>query len=76
MQLAIAVLVIGLLIGSPAGFAPGSNENLDILGFGLVGEQGLTIYVTLLACVGAAFFMMIKIISRGTIWTRPIQYSY
>ncbi len=49
------------------------NRTLDIFGFGLVGNRGLLIYVTLLAAVGGAVWLISRAVSRGLIWTRPIQ---
>ena len=49
------------------------NRNLDILGFGLVGNRGLLIYLTILAAVGAAGWLFLRAINRGVMWTRPIQ---
>ena len=49
------------------------NRTLDILGFGLVGDRGLMIYLTFLAVVGAAIWLFVRAVSRGLMWTRPIQ---
>ena len=45
----------------------------DILGFGLTGNRGLAIYVTFLAVVGVSIWLVLRAISRGLVWTRPIQ---
>jgi type II secretory pathway component PulF len=47
--------------------------NIDILGFGIVGDRGLEIYGLFLAAVGGALFVLIRAISRGLVWTAPIQ---
>jgi type IV pilus assembly protein PilC len=74
VQLGMAIAVVGFLIWITGWIrSAGGGPNVDILGFGLVGDRGLAIYVTFLAIVGAAFFLVIRGISRGLIWTRPIQ---
>ena len=74
-ELAISVLAIGFLIwimGILRGLA--GNENLDILGFGLVGNRGLTIYAAIVAGFVLALALVIRAFSRGALWIRPIQY--
>ncbi len=74
VQLGIALVVVGFLIwfmGFVRELHPESD--LDLLGFGLVGPSGLTIYVAFLAAVGAAFWFVRSAVSRGLVWARPIQ---
>jgi type IV pilus assembly protein PilC len=74
-QLGAAILAIGFLIWITGWIRQsGGGPNVDILGFGLVGDQGLVIYITFLAIVGTLFLLVIRGINRGLIWTRPIQH--
>jgi len=74
-QLGIALGVIGFLIWI-MGFLPKmpGNKNIDILGFGLIGNRGLTIYLAFLAIAGAAVWLVVRGVGRGMVWTRPIQH--
>ncbi len=67
VQLGIAVMVVGLLIWVQG------MIGVDILGFGLVGDRGLEIYTMFLAAVGAGLFLLLRAVSRGLVWTAPIQ---
>ena len=67
VQLGIAVAVVGLLIWITG------ILGVDILGFGLTGDRGLRIYVAFLAAVGVLLFLVLRAVSRGLVWTRPIQ---
>jgi len=73
-QLFAALGIIGLLIWV-MGFLPRGpgGEQQDILGFGLVGESGLLIYVCFLAAVAAAGYWVYQAMRRGMLWTRGIQ---
>jgi type II secretory pathway component PulF len=66
-QLGIAVGVVGLLIWVQG------LIGVDILGFGVAGNRGLTLYAMFLAAVGAALFLLLRALSRGLVWTAPIQ---
>lgn len=74
MQFFMAVAVVGFLIwimgviGSVTGTKP-----IDILGFGLVGNQGLLLYLVFLACVTGAAVFVYQAVRRGVLWTRPLQ---
>ena len=73
-QLGIAVGVVGFLIWvmGMIPHSPGAKP-IDPLGFGLIGNRGLAIYVAFLAAVGVLFWLIRRAISRGMIWTKPIQ---
>ena len=74
LQLVASLGVIGFLIwimGILRQMA--GNSKLDILGFGLVGNHGLMIYLTFLAAFAAAVWLFVRAVSRGLMWTRPIQ---
>lgn len=73
-QLTIAILVVGFLIWI-TGFIRETtgDRNIDMLGFGLVGNRGLMIYVALLGGVAVALVFLFQAIRRGLVWTQPIQ---
>ncbi|MEN6405531.1 MAG: type II secretion system F family protein [Thermoguttaceae bacterium] len=69
IQLAMALAIVGFLI-----WFMGQIENgVDILGFGLIGSRGLTVYLTFLVCVGAAGCFLFYAVRRGVFWVGPIQ---
>ena len=75
IQLAAAIAVIALLIvilGVIRDMNPGVN--IDILGFGLYGARGLTIYFAFIGAAGAIIWLVLFAIGRGLAWTRLIQY--
>ncbi len=76
LQLCMAIGIIGLLI-----FLMGALElktedgkQIDILGFGLIGASGATIYFTVIFAIAAAIAVTLKAIRRGMVWTRPVQH--
>jgi type IV pilus assembly protein PilC len=73
VQLVLSLGVIGLAIWLMGILASMTGSPVDILGFGLVGNRGLAIYLTLLAVVGVSVWLVLRAISRGLVWTRPIQ---
>lgn len=73
VELGIALATIGLLIWVMGFIGQAAGTTIDILGCGLVGNAGLAVYVALLAVAGAALFVCIRAVSRGLVWTRPIQ---
>ncbi|MBI3465482.1 MAG: type II secretion system F family protein, partial [Planctomycetes bacterium] len=74
LQFGMAVAIVGFLIwimgviGNVTGTKP-----IDILGFGLVGNTGLLIYLVFLACVAGAATFVYQAVRRGVLWTRPLQ---
>lgn len=66
-QLGLSVLIVGALIWI-MGFL-----QVDLLGFGLVGNRGLAIYVTIVAGAIILGWLIVRAITRGLVWTRPIQ---
>ncbi|HEV3340723.1 MAG TPA: type II secretion system F family protein [Pirellulales bacterium] len=74
LQLAAAVGIIGLVI-YVMGFMPkmADGKPLDILGFGLVGGEGLVKYLLIIGGIVAAITAVVQAIRRGLAWTRPIQ---
>ncbi len=73
-QLGIALGVIGFLIWI-MGVLPKmpGNKSIDILGLGLIGNQGLTIYLCFLAVVGVILWIVLRAVVRGMVWIRPVQ---
>ncbi|MCE5301824.1 MAG: type II secretion system F family protein [Planctomycetaceae bacterium] len=69
VQLAMALTIIGFLIW----FMGQIEGGIDILGFGLIGRRGLTVYLTFLACVGAAGLVLFCAMQRGVFWVGPMQ---
>ena len=53
-QLAIAILVIGVLIWVAGGIRDEQHKPIDILGFGLVGSAGLAAYLSIVAFLAIA----------------------
>ena len=75
IQLFLALTIVGGLIWVMGVIGTGKNGKplLDLLGLGLYGTRGLTIYLTFLACVGGALGFVYYAIRRGLLWTRPLQ---
>lgn len=74
LQLGAAVCVIGLLIFILGIIpAPGGQERIDILGFGLMGPKGVAIYFTIVGGIAIGIFLLIQALRRGLIWTHPLQ---
>ena len=74
IQLTLAILVIGFLIGAMGVVQEMTgNRNIDPLGFGLIGTRGLAIYFGFLAAAGALLWLFVRAASRGLMWTRPVQ---
>ena len=78
LQLGMALLVIGLLIWI-MGILPintgAKGQQIDILGFGLIGTRGLVIYVNILIVLCIFMLLALQAFSRGMIWTRLVQRS-
>jgi type II secretory pathway component PulF len=76
MQLGIALFVIGLLIWI-LGMLPvnqtSAGVQVDTLGWGLIGNRGLLIYVNMLMLLGILLFLFIASLQRGAAWTRSMQ---
>jgi type II secretory pathway component PulF len=74
MQLTMAVGIVGLVIYI-MGFLPKGEDGkpFDILGLGLIGGQGLIVYLMVIGAIVAAIVIVIQAIRRRLVWTRPIQ---
>lgn len=74
IQLTMAVGIVGLLIwivGIIADMRGG--EPVDILGFGLVGNRGLMIYVMLVSTVAVTLVGFVLAVRRGVLGSTPIR---
>ena len=75
IQLIIAVVIVGGLIWFTEPLRQLiNNPTLDLLGVGLVGKRGLTIYAACVVTAGILFGLFLHAMKRGMAWTRPIQY--
>ncbi len=72
IQLVLALTIIGGFIYIMGVISKG-KPLIDLLGLGLYGPRGLAIYLTFLACVGAALAAVYFAIRRGALWVRPVQ---
>ncbi len=73
LQLTVAIFVVGFLIWILGVIGKSTGAPIDILGFGLVGTRGLAIYAAFLSGVGIAALILIRAVSRGMLWVRPLQ---
>jgi len=74
IQLGIALIFIGLVIWLMGILREATgNSNLDIFGFGLVGNRGLAVYAAFLALAGAFVWLFVEGVRCGLFWTRPLQ---
>ncbi len=72
-QLGLSLAIVGLLIWVMGVIQQITGTSVDPLGFGLVGNVGLAVYVAVLAVIGTGVALLIRSIQRGLLWTRPIQ---
>jgi type II secretory pathway component PulF len=73
VELAFAVIVIGVLIWVLGIVSNRGGRNVDILGFGLVGTRGLLIYINFLIVIGLSAAGLAIAVRRGALWTRSLQ---
>ncbi len=74
IELAFAIVVIGVLIWVLGIVAKRNHgEPIDILGFGLIGNRGLFIYINFVIAVALCVAGLIAAMRRGVLWTRPLQ---
>jgi type IV pilus assembly protein PilC len=50
-----------------------NGKPIDVLGFGLVGNRGLIIYINFVVAVGLCVTGLVIALRRGMLWTRPLQ---
>jgi len=64
VQLCLAIVIIGLLIYLPSVLLPANPDRHDLIGIGLVGARGLTIYVMIVAA-GFAMASTVYFLARN-----------
>ena len=75
IELGIAIVAIGVLIWIMGMLPKGADgKPIDILGFGMIGNSGLALYVTFWVVVGIACWVLFEAMRRGLIWVRPLQH--
>jgi type IV pilus assembly protein PilC len=76
IQLGMALFTIGLLIWI-LGMLPvnqtAAGVQVDTLGWGLIGNRGLIIYVNVIMLSGILLFLFFQALQRGAAWTRSMQ---
>lgn len=73
MQLTVAVLVVGLVIWILGLIGGLTGQTTDILGFGLIGNQGVLIYFSIVGVIALAIFVIVRGVVGGHVWARPLQ---
>ena len=73
IELLLAVLTIGFLIWIMGFINEMNHAHVDPLGFGLLGTAGLAKYAAFVALVGITLALVIRAMTRGVLWTRPLQ---
>jgi type II secretory pathway component PulF len=73
-ELGLAAAVIGLYILAMGWVAKQTGgPPMDLLGLGLIGPRGLTVYLSFLLAIGLAVVAFSYAMRRGVVWVRPIQ---
>jgi type IV pilus assembly protein PilC len=70
--LSLALTVVGLIIWL-MGTIPALAKSVDMLGLGLRGNSGLAVYLSVLAVIAFAGFLLYRAIVRGLLWVAPVQ---
>ena len=73
IQLVASLAVIGFLIWIMGMIGQMGGMQIDPLGFGLVGNRGLLIYLLVLALIAGGIGAIIHAVRSGWVFTRPIQ---
>ncbi len=73
IQLALALAVVGFLIWIVGFIGQSTGTTIDLLGLGLVGNDGLATYLLWLGIIAGVVAFVVRAIRRGVLWTRPIQ---
>lgn len=74
-QLSMALGVIGLVIyvSGMMNLKDLKGKELDFLGLGLRGGDGVVTYFLVLGCLAATAFAFVQMLRRGVFWLRPVQ---
>jgi len=73
IELFLALVIVGFMIWIMGFINDTNNSHLDPLGLGLVGNRGLAIYVAVVIFIGIALAVLVRAVTRGMLWTRPLQ---
>lgn len=73
IQLVASLAVIGFLIWIMGAIGRTGGMQIDPLGFGLVGDRGLAIYLSILALIAFALAFLVHAVRSGWFFARPIQ---
>jgi type II secretory pathway component PulF len=75
IQLGLALAVIGIVIwiSSALNLKTIEGEPLDMFGFGLTGNRGLLIYLSILVFFAIGVLLFLEASRRGVLWTRRLQ---
>ncbi len=73
IELFLALVIVGFVIWIMGLINDTNHMHLDPLGLGLVGNSGLAWYVALVVIVGITLAFFIRAVTRGMLWTRPLQ---
>ncbi len=73
IQLVASLAVIGFLIWIMGVIGQAGGIQIDPLGFGLVGNRGLVIYLLILALIAGGVVGILQAVRSGWVFARPIQ---
>jgi type II secretory pathway component PulF len=73
IELGISLLIVGIMILVSGAIGARNGTKTDILGLGLVGEEGFVIYCLILGSIGGGLFFLYQAMRRGLAWTEPVQ---
>lgn len=73
VELTLALTVVGVVIWVMGAIPQLARNHVDLFGFGLIGTQGLFIYLLLLGACGLAGFFAYRAMLRGALWTSTVQ---
>jgi len=73
LELGLSLAIIGFLIWIMGFIHQIAGGDSDPLGFGLVGNAGLAVYILVLAAIAAPLLFTLHAMRRGLAWTRPFQ---
>jgi type II secretory pathway component PulF len=73
IELALSIAIIGALIWIQGMLPTYDGKPFDILGWGLVGNRGLVVYLLIVAVAAALVALVVRGMKRGLAWARPVQ---
>jgi type II secretory pathway component PulF len=73
VELTLALGVVGIVIWVMGAIPQLAKNKVDLFGFGLIGTQGLLVYLLLLGACGFAGFLAYRAMLRGALWTATVQ---